>query len=69
MQELTDLLYRALASPFGLKVRCEDFQKMAQQLYIERRKLLDPALDTLQFRHHADGSLLIVKTKKEPTAP
>lgn len=64
MDELSQFLYLAVQSPFGVVLDVEDFQLVQTRLYAARRKLNDPVLGLLQFRRSPYGKaneLWIVK--------
>jgi hypothetical protein len=66
--DLEAMLWQALASPYGIEVECEDFQKTSQALYRAKAKVLEPRFDQLQFRRHPDHpdhGLWIVKLSNE----
>lgn len=59
-------LYRALGSPLGIVLQCEDFTATRNLLYAARSKAGDPSLALLQFRHGlGDGELWIIKSAGE----
>lgn len=65
-QELTVILYQALAQPIGLLVECSDWNKARQQFYRARTEAKDPELAQLQFRASPGiegGNLIIVKQR------
>lgn len=62
-QDLTLLLYQALAEPIGLLLAAEPPETIRQRLYQARAAASDPALAILQIRRSpfADGTLVICK--------
>lgn len=64
--QYTALLYRALASPYGIEINVVGGTVKAarQKLYEARRGAMDPALSVLQFRAsplNPDGAIWITK--------
>jgi len=61
-----EILYQAMASPYGLVVAVDDFTKDQAKFYAARRESGDPSLDVLQFRRspfNPQSELWIVKGK------
>lgn len=61
---MVDLLYAALETPLGLRVRTDERDKLKMRLYAARQKARDPALDALSFicpAHEPDHLWLIRK--------
>ena len=67
-QDLTLLLYQALAEPIGLLLAAEPPETIRQRLYQARAAASDPALAILQIRRSpfADGTLVICKGASAP---
>lgn len=62
---MTEALYRALNSKYGVIVRTNDPAALRQKLYAKRKALADNDLDCLRFstsRTNPDSELLIIKT-------
>lgn len=60
-QDLSSLLYAALASPIGILLRCSDLERTRQALYQARTKVGDGKLAGLQIRvsPFEEGDLVI----------
>jgi hypothetical protein len=66
-----ELLYRALASPFGIvvSVASGEMALARQRLYAARREAADAALEALQFRLVVEKEIWIVKASAAPAMP
>lgn len=67
LDDATQLIWQAHASPFGLLIQTSNFQTMQQRLYKARARLADPSLNDLQFRPSPfpDGNLIITRVRAE----
>ena len=62
-----DLWYEALASPLGIVVKTDDPAGDARELYIFRKKLKDPDLETISIMTSPtspDSELWLVKRQR-----
>jgi hypothetical protein len=59
-----EVLYQALATPYGVVVECNNFNLAQQRLYKARREAGDPELARLQIRrspYRPDAELWLVR--------
>lgn len=63
--------YQALHSPYGVELIASDLDQVRQKLYVERKKLLDPALDSISVCQSPfdPSKIWLVKRKKTNETP